>query len=286
MYKIIEKKVLSKDIKLLGVVAPHVTFNAKAGNFIIVIPDEKGERIPLTIYDWNKEKGILYMVFQEIGLSTIKLGKLNVGDDVFAVAGPFGHYFHSEKYGNTVVVGGGVGVPAIYPIARQLRQDGNKVTSIIGYRTKEMVVLEDEMREVSDELKIATNDGSHGQKGFVTDVLQQMIDKGDKIDLVVAVGPVVMMKAVSDLTKKYGLKTIVSLNAMMVDATGMCGGCRVTVGGEVKFSCVDGPDFDGHKVDFEQLTSRLAAYKDEEKHSLNHNCNLNPGIKAAADGRK
>ncbi|MEI7542342.1 MAG: sulfide/dihydroorotate dehydrogenase-like FAD/NAD-binding protein [bacterium] len=286
MYKIVEKKVLSKDIKLLGVVAPHVTFNAKAGNFIIVIPDEKGERIPLTIYDWNKEKGILYMVFQEIGLSTIKLGKLNVGDDVFAVAGPFGHHFHSEKYGNTVVVGGGVGVPAIYPIARQLRQDGNKVTSIIGYRTKDMVVLEDEMRAVSDELKIATNDGSHGQKGFVTDVLQQMIDKGDKIDLVVAVGPVVMMKAVSDLTKKYSLKTIVSLNAMMVDATGMCGGCRVTVGGEVKFSCVDGPDFDGHKVDFEQLTSRLSAYKDEEKHSLNHNCNLNPGIKAASDGRK
>lgn len=286
MYKIVEKKVLSKDIKLLGVEAPHVTFNAKAGNFIVVIPDEKGERIPLTIYDWNREKGILYMVFQEIGLSTIKLGRLEQGGYIYAVAGPFGNHFHSEKYGNTVVVGGGVGVPAIFPIARQLQKDGNKVTSIIGYRTKDLVVLENEMKTVSDSLIVATNDGSHGARGFVTDVLQGMIDKKEKIDLVVAVGPVVMMKAVSELTKKYGIKTVVSLNAMMVDATGMCGGCRVTVGGETKFACVDGPDFDGHKVDFDQLTSRLAAYKEEEKASFDHNCRLNPGIKEAADGRK
>jgi ferredoxin--NADP+ reductase len=286
VYKIVEKKVLSKDIKLLGVIAPHVTFNAKAGNFIIVIPDEKGERIPLTIYDWNREKGIVYMVFQEIGLSTTKLGMLKEGDEIFAVAGPFGKPFHSEKYGNTVVVGGGVGVPAIFPIARQLRKDGNKVTSIIGYRTKDMVVLEDEMKTVSDPCIVATNDGSHGQKGFVTDVLQSLIDKGGKIDLVVAVGPVVMMKAVSELTMKYNIKTIVSLNAMMVDATGMCGGCRVTVGGEVKFACVDGPDFDGHKVDFNQLTSRLGAYKEHEKLSIDHNCNMNKGIREAIDGRK
>ena len=286
MYKIVEKRVLSKDIKLLAVEAPHVTFNAKAGNFIIVIPDEKGERIPLTIYDWNKETGILYMVFQEIGLSTTKLGMLNVGDYVFAVAGPFGRHFHSEKYGNTVVIGGGVGVPAIFPIARQLRADGNKVTSIIGYRTKDMIVLEEEMKSVSDSLIVATNDGSHGQKGLVTEVLQGMIDKGEKIDLVVAVGPVVMMKAVSELTAKYNLKTVVSLNAMMVDATGMCGGCRVTVGGETKFACVDGPDFDGHKVDFNQLTSRLGAYKEHEKASINHNCNLNNGVKEAINGRQ
>jgi ferredoxin--NADP+ reductase len=286
MYKILEKRALSKDIKLIGVDAPHVTFNAKAGNFIVVIPDEKGERIPLTIYDWNRDKGILYMVFQEIGLSTIKLGKLKQGEYVYAVAGPFGKHFHSEKYGNVVVIGGGVGVPAIFPIARQLRKDGNKVASIIGYRTKDLVVLEEEMKTVSDSVLVATNDGSHGVKGLVTDVLQGMIDKKDKIDLVVAVGPVIMMKAVSELTKKYGIKTVVSLNAMMVDATGMCGGCRVTVGGETKFSCVDGPDFDGHKVDFDMLTSRLAAYKEEEKHSFDHNCRLNPGIKEAADARK
>jgi ferredoxin/flavodoxin---NADP+ reductase len=286
MYKIVEKKALSKDIKLIGVEAGHVTFNAKAGNFIVVIPDEKGERIPLTIYDWDREKEILYMVFQEIGLSTIKLGRLKEGEYIYAVAGPFGKHFHSGKFGNTVVVGGGVGVPAIFPIARQLRADGNKVTSIIGYRTKELVVLEDEMKTVSDSVVVATNDGSHGEKGLVTDVLQSMIDRGEKPDLVVAVGPVVMMKAVSELTKKYSIKTVVSLNAMMVDATGMCGGCRVTVGGETKFSCVDGPDFDGHLVDFNELTSRLSAYKDEEKHSFEHNCRLDNGIKEAADGRK
>ncbi|HRU39721.1 MAG TPA: sulfide/dihydroorotate dehydrogenase-like FAD/NAD-binding protein, partial [Candidatus Goldiibacteriota bacterium] len=179
MYKIVEKKALSKDIKLLAVEAPHVTFNAKAGNFFVVITDEKGERIPLTIYDWDRDKGILYMVFQEVGLSTIKLGKMNVGDELFAVAGPFGKHFHSANYGNTVVIGGGVGVPAIFPIARQLRKDGNKVISIIGYRTKDLVVLEEEMKTVSDQVIVATNDGSHGQKGLVTDVLQSMIDKGE-----------------------------------------------------------------------------------------------------------
>jgi ferredoxin--NADP+ reductase len=238
------------------------------------------------IYDWNKEKGIVYMIFQEIGLSTIKLGMLNKGESVFAVAGPFGKHFHSEKYGNVVVIGGGVGVPAIFPIARQLKKDGNKVTSIIGYRTKDLMVLENEMKTVSDSLVVATNDGSYGEKGLVTNVLQNMIDRGEKIDLVVAVGPVIMMKAVSDLTKKYNIKTIVSLNAMMVDATGMCGGCRVSVGGETKFACVDGPDFDGHLVDFDQLTSRLSAYKEHEKICLDHNCRMNPAIKEATDARK
>lgn len=286
MYKIVEKRELSKDIKLIGVEAGHVTFNAKAGNFIVVIPDEKGERIPLTIYDWDRDKEILYFVFQEIGLSTVKLGRLKKGDYIYAVAGPFGRHFHSGKFGYVAVIGGGVGVPAIFPIARQLGLDGNKVTSIIGYRSKELVVLEDEMKTVSDSVIVATNDGSHGKKGFVTDVLQSMIDNGEKPDLVVAVGPVVMMKAVSELTKKHSIKTIVSLNAMMVDATGMCGGCRVTVGGDAKFSCVDGPDFDGHLVDFDGLISRLTAYKDEEKHSFAHNCRLTPGIKESSDGGK
>jgi len=286
MYKIVEKRSLSKDIKLIGVEAPDVVFNAKAGNFFVVIPDEKGERIPLTIYDWNREKGILYMVFQEIGLSTVKLGRLKIGDNIYAVAGPFGKHFHSAKYGKAAVIGGGVGVPAIFPIARQLKADGNAVTSIIGYRTKDLVVLEEEMKTVSDIVYVATNDGSHGKKGLVTDVLKELIESPDRPDIVVAVGPVVMMKAVSDLTAKYGINTVVSLNAMMVDATGMCGGCRVTVGGETKFACVDGPDFDGHKVDFDQLTSRLQAYKEMEKISEEHHCMLDSGIKEAFDARK
>ncbi len=286
MYEIVEKKSLSGDIKMMGVKAPDVVYNADAGNFFVVIPDEKGERIPLTIYDWDREKGILYMVFQEVGLSTVKLGKLNVGESVFAVAGPFGKAFHSENYGKAAVIGGGVGVPAVFPIARKLKKDGNNVTSIIGYRNKGLMVLKDEMESVSDELLVATNDGSYGQKGLVTDVLKGLIDSGEKPDFVVAVGPVIMMKAVSDMTKPYGIKTIVSLNSIMVDATGMCGGCRVTVGKDVKFSCVDGPDFDGHKVDFDGLMSRLNAYKDKEQDSIQHHCRLDSGIKEAFNGKK
>lgn len=284
MYKITEVRELSKDIKLFGVEAPHITHNAKAGNFIVVIVDEKGERVPLTIYDWDREKGIVYIVFQEIGHSTRKLGKLKAGDSLFAIAGPFGRPFHVGKYGNTVVIGGGVGTPAIYPIARELRKAGNRVTSVIGYRCRELVILSEEMKTVSDKVIVATNDGSMGIKGFVTDALQGIIDSGEKIDLVVAVGPIVMMKAVSDLTKKYNLKTIVSLNAIMVDATGMCGGCRVAVGGETKFSCVDGPDFDGHLVDFDQLLQRVAAYKDEEKRSVDHHCRIEKSVAEANHG--
>ncbi|MBP7792385.1 MAG: sulfide/dihydroorotate dehydrogenase-like FAD/NAD-binding protein [Candidatus Goldbacteria bacterium] len=268
MYEIVEKRTLAQDIKLIGVRAPHITYNAKAGNFIVVIADEKGERIPLTIYDWDEEKSIVYMVFMEVGASTKKLGLMNEGDSLYAIAGPFGRPFCINNYGNVVIIGGGVGTPAIYPIARELKNNGNKITSITGYRTKDLVILENEMKSVSDEVLIATNDGSYGSKGLVTDVLQDMIDKREKIDLVIAVGPAVMMKAVSELTKKHNIKTIVSLNAIMIDATGMCGVCRVTVAGETKFTCVDGPDFDGHLVDFDQLMVRLSAYKDKEQEAL------------------
>jgi ferredoxin--NADP+ reductase len=284
MYKITEVKQLSRDIKLFGVHAPHITHNAKAGNFIVVITDDRGERIPLTIYDWDREKGTVYIIFQEIGVSTIKLGKLKKGDSLFAIAGPFGRPFHVEKHGNAVIIGGGVGTPAIFPIARELSSAGNKVTSIIGYRTKELVILADEMHSVSDRVIVATNDGTMGQKGMVTDALQGLIDTGEKIDVVIAVGPVIMMKAVSDLTRKYNIKTIVSLNAVMVDATGMCGGCRVIVGGEAKFSCVDGPDFDGHQVDFDMLLSRVSAYKDKEKEAMDHYCRLIEGKRGAKNG--
>ena len=270
MYKITLKRQLTKDIKLMGILAPHVVRNAKAGNFVIVIPGETGERVPLTIYDWDKESGVVYIIFQEVGVSTVKLGMMNEGDFVYSIAGPLGRHFHIEKYGNVVVVGGGVGVPAIFPIARALRDAGNSVTSITGFRTSELSILEKEMKSVSDAVIVATNDGSSGTKGLVTDVLKALYDKGGKIDLVVAVGPVVMMKAVSELTKQLGIKTIVSLNALMLDGTGMCGGCRVTIGDKVKFSCVDGPDFDGHLVDFNELTSRLSAFKAEEKISLDH----------------
>ncbi|MCX7698839.1 MAG: sulfide/dihydroorotate dehydrogenase-like FAD/NAD-binding protein [Candidatus Goldbacteria bacterium] len=277
MYKIVKKEILAKDIKLIGVEAPHITYNAKAGNFVVVIVDEKGERVPLTIYDWDKERGIVYIIFMEVGTSTKKLGLLNEGDYLYAIAGPFGKHFNIQNYGNVVIIGGGVGTPAIFPIARDLKKSGNKVLSIMGFRTKELVILEKEMKSVSDKVIIATNDGSYGKKGLVTDALQELIYEKEKIDLVIAIGPVIMMKAVSDLTKIYNLKTIVSLNAIMIDATGMCGGCRVTVGGEIKFSCVDGPDFDGHLVDFDQLLLRLSAYKDKEQESLTY-CRLNKKI--------
>ncbi|HDQ25566.1 MAG TPA: sulfide/dihydroorotate dehydrogenase-like FAD/NAD-binding protein [bacterium] len=273
MYKITLKKELTKDIKLFGVEAPHITHNAKAGNFIVVMPDEKGERIPLTIYDWDREKGIVYMVFQEVGLSTVKLGRLNEGGSIYSISGPFGRHFHVENYGTAAVIGGGVGVPAVFPIARALKQAGNKVNSIIGFRQKDMIILGEEMKSASDSLVTATNDGSYGVKGFVTDALKQMIESGDRPDIVVAVGPVIMMKAVSDLTKNYGIKTIVSLNALMMDATGMCGGCRVNIGGTTKFSCVDGPDFDGHLVDFDGLMSRLTSFKEHETEAM-HKCRL------------
>jgi ferredoxin--NADP+ reductase len=270
MYKITLKKQLTKDIKLMGILAPHVVKNAKAGNFVIVIPGENGERVPLTIYDWDTKSGVVYIIFQEVGVSTAKLGMMNEGDSVFSIAGPLGRHFHVEKYGNTVVVGGGVGVPAIFPIARAIRSEGNRVTSITGFRSSDLIILENEMGTVSDRVITATNDGSSGTKGLVTDVLKSLYESGEKIDLVVAVGPVVMMKAVSELTKQLGIKTIVSLNALMLDGTGMCGGCRVTIDGKVKFSCVDGPDFDGHLVNFNELTNRLATFKSEEKISLEH----------------
>lgn len=211
-----------------------------------------------------------------VGLSTMKLAALKEGEFIYAIAGPLGRHFHVENYGNAVVVGGGVGVPAIFPMARALREAGNKVTSITGFRTKDLIILENEMLSVSDTVVIGTNDGSYGKKGFVTDLLKEIIASGEKINYVVAVGPVVMMKAVADTTKPYGIKTIVSLNALMLDGTGMCGGCRVTVGGKNKFSCVDGPDFDGHLVDFVELTSRLSTFKAEEKIAMD-NCKIKLG---------
>ena len=233
--------------------------------------DDKGERIPLTIVDSDSEKGTMTIIFQVVGKTTDSLRRLNAGDVIQHVLGPLGHPTEIENFGTAVCVGGGVGVGVVYPIAAALKKAGNKVISIIGARTKDLLILEEEMKEVSDQLLVATDDGSYGFHGFVSAVLQDLIDSGEKIDRVFAIGPVPMMRVICNVTRPYRIKTIVSLNPIMVDATGMCGACRVSVGGKTKFTCVDGPEFDGHEVDFDLLMSRLRMYCDQEKQAI-ENC--------------
>jgi ferredoxin/flavodoxin---NADP+ reductase len=266
MYEIVEKKVLSETVKLMKIKALLVAKKAQAGQFIILRIDEKGERIPLTIADFDRKKGTITIIFMEVGKTTKQLGTLKVGDSLENFAGPLGMPSEIEKYGTVVCIGGGVGIAPLYPIVKALKEAGNHVVSILGARNEKLLLLEDEIESFSDEFYIATDDGSKGHKGFVSDVLQKQIDEKEKIDMVMAIGPVIMMKVVADLTKKYDIKTLVSLNPIMVDGTGMCGGCRVSVGGETKFACVDGPEFDGHKVDFENLMLRNRRFiKEEEK---------------------
>ncbi|MBI5075273.1 MAG: sulfide/dihydroorotate dehydrogenase-like FAD/NAD-binding protein [Nitrospirae bacterium] len=271
MYKILSKEVLSNVVKLMDIEAPHVARKAAAGQFVIVRIDEFGERIPLTIADYNREKGSITIIFQELGKSTIQLGKLNPGDSLASFAGPLGHPTEIENFGTVVCMGGGVGIAPIYPIARALREAGNKVISIIGARTKELLFWEEKMRAVSDELIICTDDGSHGRKSLVTEPLKEILDnKANTIAKVWAIGPAIMMKFVTLTTKPYNVPTIVSLNTIMIDGTGMCGGCRVLLEEGAQFVCVDGPEFDGHKVDWDNLLSRLSFYKDEEKLAVEH----------------
>ena len=267
MYEILEKKVLSATVKLMKIKAPLVAKKALAGQFIILRIDEKGERIPLTIADYDRKNGTITVIFMEVGETTKQLGKMNVGDNILNFAGPLGQPSEIEKYGTVVCIGGGVGIAPLYPIIRELKKAGNYVISILGARNEKLLMLEKEIEGFSDELHICTDDGSKGTKGFVSNVLQTIIDEGKKIDVVWAIGPVIMMKVVADLTKKYDIKTIVSLNPIMVDGTGMCGGCRVSVGGETKFACVDGPEFDGHLVDFNNLMLRNRRFVEEEKHA-------------------
>ena len=259
---------LSAGIKRFELDAAEIARKALPGQFVVLRVNEEGERIPLTVADTMPDKGILVIVFQEAGKSTKLLGTLNEGDSILDLIGPLGRPSHIEKFGTVVCVGGGVGTPEILPVARALRQAGNKVISIIGFRNKDLILMADEMRAVSDELIVTTDDGSNGTKGFVTDVLNQVINRGEKLDHVFAVGPVIMMKMVSKVTEPHKIPTVVSLNPIMLDATGMCGVCRVEVGGETKLACVDGPEFDGHKVDFDQLMARLRTYLPEEKQSL------------------
>jgi len=265
MYEILEKKVMSDTVKLMKIKAPLVAKKAKAGQFIILRIDEKGERIPLTIADYDRKKGTVTIIFMEVGKTTKQLGTLKVGDTILNFVGPLGQPSDIEKYGTVVMIGGGVGIAPLYPIVRELKQIGNYVISILGARNEKLLMLEKEVEEYSDEMYITTDDGSKGHKGFVSDILQKLIDEGRKIGMVMAIGPVIMMKVVANVTRPYKIKTLVSLNPIMVDGTGMCGVCRVSVGDETKFACVDGPEFDGHKVDYDNLMLRNRRFCCEEE---------------------
>lgn len=275
MFKIIKKEILSKDVFQFEIEAMQIAKKACAGQFVIVNIDEFGERIPLTIADFDREKGTVTIIFQAIGASTKLLSEKNEGDYVKDFVGPLGQKSEIYKTDETVIcVGGGIGIAPIYPIVRSMKEIGNKVISIIGARNSGLLILEDELKKISDEVIIATDDGSKGIKGFVTDGLKSLIDRGEKIAQVTAIGPVIMMKTVAELTKKYGIKTVVSLNPIMIDGTGMCGGCRVQVGDKTKFACIDGPEFDGHLVDFNSLMLRQRMYRKEETEAKEHVCNL------------
>ena len=275
MFKILKKKQLNENVVLFEIQAPFIAAKAEAGQFIIFRVDEFGERIPLTISDYDRQAGTITIVVQTVGASTMKLAKLGVGECISDVAGPLGVATEYDKgIKKVAVVGGGVGCAIAYPQAKKLFNMGVDVDIIAGFRNKDIVILEDEMKAVSNNLYICTDDGSYGSKGFVTDKLKELIESGNKYDEVVAIGPVIMMKFVSKTTEPYGIKTLVSLNPIMIDGTGMCGGCRVTVGGKIRYACVDGPDFDGHQVDFDELMKRNSTYKEQE---AEHICRLTGG---------
>ncbi len=282
MYKIVNKKILNENVVLLEIDAPLIAKKAMPGQFIIFRIDEEGERIPLTIADYNRDKGTVTIIFQTIGRSTMILGQKEIGDTILDFVGPLGIATHVDSSIKKVaVVGGGVGCAIAFPQAKYLHSIGVEVDIIAGFRNKDIVILEDEMKANSTNLYITTDDGSYGEKGFVTDKLKSLIDAGNKYDLVIAIGPVIMMKFVSLVTKEYNIKTLVSLNPIMIDGTGMCGGCRVSVGGEVKFACVDGPDFDGHQVDYDELMRRNGLYRNAEGQAKEHACNLIEKIKVS-----
>lgn len=270
MNKIVLRKELAPSLIQFVVEAPMIARRVQPGQFIILIVRQEGERIPLTVADFDRDRGTITLVFQIVGLSTKLLGQLQVGDSIPDLLGPLGEPTVHPAGKHAICIGGGVGVAPVYPEAKKLKELGYHVTSIIGARTDQLLFFESEMAAVSDNLYIATDDGSKGQKGFVTTVLQQLIDEGQPIDFVIAIGPIPMMKAVADLTRQHQIKTIVSLNSLMVDGTGMCGCCRVTVGGQVKFTCIDGPAFDAHQLDFEEQVRRLSMYKEQEQEALNN----------------
>lgn len=268
MYEIVEARFLAPDVKLFRIKAPAVAKKRKAGQFVILRVHDQGERIPLTIADSDLKEGTITIIVQGVGKTTRLLNTLNKGDSICDVVGPLGMPSEIHNYGTAVVIGGGLGAAIAYPVAKALKEAGNHIISIIGARTKTLVILEDEMRAISDEAFFTTDDGSYAEKGFVTDKLKGLIQQGPKIDYVLAIGPIPMMRAVCETTRPFAIKTVVSLNPIMVDGTGMCGGCRVVVDNKSKFACVDGPEFDGHKVDFKVLTSRNSMYREAEQTAL------------------
>ncbi len=274
MYKIVKKKELNPTVTLMEIEAPFVAKKAEPGQFIILRVDEEGERIPLTIADFDRERGTVTIIFQIVGATTEKLNHKNEGEFIQDFVGPLGVATHTEGLKKVAVVGGGVGCAIAYPIAKKLHDMGCEVHSVVGFRNKDLVILEDEFKNASNELYMMTDDGSYGEKGLVTDALRKLIESGNKYDEVIVIGPLIMMKFVCLLTKEFGVKTVVSMNPIMIDGTGMCGGCRLTVGGETKFACVDGPDFDGHLVDFDEAIERSSMYKPFERHAHESTCNL------------
>ena len=274
MYKIVEKTPLNPTVTKMVVEAPLIAKKAQPGQFIIFRATADGERVPLTISDFDRENGTVTIIFQIVGGATMELNSLNEGDSICDFAGPLGTPSNIDNLKKVCVIGGGVGSAIAYPIAKKLHQNGCIVHSIAGFRCKDLVILEKEFGEVSDVFEIMTDDGTYGKKGLVTNALEELINSGNEYDEVIAIGPLIMMKFVCKLTKKYNIKTTVSMNPIMIDGTGMCGGCRLTVGGETKFACVDGPDFDGHLVDFDEAMSRGAMYREFEAHAREKTCNL------------
>ncbi len=280
MYRIVRKKQLNPTVTLMDIEAPLVAKKAEPGQFIILRVDDQGERIPLTIADYQRDAGIVTIIFQIVGGTTEKLNHLNEGDFIHDFVGPLGTPSHLDGLKKVAVVGGGVGCAIAYPIAKKLHELGAQVHSIVGFRNRDLVILEDEFAAVSDMTQVMTDDGSYGRKGLVTDALRELIQSGQQYDEVIAIGPLIMMKFVCRLTQEFHIKTMVSMNPIMIDGTGMCGGCRLTVGGETKFACVDGPDFDGHLVDFDEAIERSSMYRDFERREHDKVCNLFKGVES------
>ncbi|MBR5031814.1 MAG: sulfide/dihydroorotate dehydrogenase-like FAD/NAD-binding protein [Clostridia bacterium] len=274
MNKIVFKKFLNPTVVLMRVSAPLVAAKAQPGQFVILCPDSESERIPLTVADYDRENGTVSIIFQIVGETTERLAKLKQGEYIADFAGPLGRPTETEGYKKVAVIGGGVGCAIAFPVAKKLHEQGCGVTSVVGFRNKDLVILEDEFRAVSSNYVLMSDDGTAGEKGLVTDALKKLIESGEKFDCVIAIGPLIMMKFVCLLTKQYGIKTIVSMNPIMIDGTGMCGGCRLTVGGKTKFACVDGPDFDGHEVDFDEAMARGSVYRPYERKAHEEYCNL------------
>ena len=274
MFEIIEKTPLNPTVVKIVINAPLIARKAQPGQFVILRATDKSERIPLTIADENPEKGTIALIYQIVGAGTMELNSLNQGDSLCDLVGPLGTATETEGLKKVCIVGGGVGCAIAYPVAKKLHSLGCEVHSVVGFRNRDLVILEDDFRSVSNEMKIMTDDGSYGEKGLVTNALEALIQAGNQYDRVIAIGPLIMMKFVCQLTKKYNIPTIVSMNPIMIDGTGMCGGCRLTVGGETKFACVDGPDFDGHLVDFDEAMARGSVYREFETHAREEACNL------------